>query len=297
MRTRILALAGVVCFVLLTAVAAGGSAGALATLGVMIIAAGYGTWRYIEAYRLAGSRIGLTAAAISFCASFGAVGAFAVQENSVVQAGAASSVGVVAAGGFSLSRSRHWKRLAIGLGLPAAIESWRDHDEAPLEELIESACGEEAAAHAARTAALAHSLAEMLTLSERESRDLLLAALTHPLGAVVAGDRAEGWPGPNAAASRAANLLDRIPRAAGAAEVLRYMNERWDGTGPMGLAGERIPLGSRVLAAVDCFEHAGQGGPDQALSAMREGSGTAFDPVVAAELVHFFRVRPDVAAA
>jgi putative nucleotidyltransferase with HDIG domain len=37
--------------------------------------------------------------------------------------------------------------------------------------------------------------------------------------------------------------------------IVRHHHENWDGTGyPDGLSGERIPIGARILAVVDCFD-------------------------------------------
>src|SRR5690606_7437433 len=37
--------------------------------------------------------------------------------------------------------------------------------------------------------------------------------------------------------------------------IVRSHHEKWDGTGhPDGLKGEEIPIGSRILAAVDCLD-------------------------------------------
>ncbi|HKQ56246.1 MAG TPA: HD domain-containing phosphohydrolase [Candidatus Eisenbacteria bacterium] len=65
-------------------------------------------------------------------------------------------------------------------------------------------------------------------------------------------------------------------------------HERWDGTGyPRGVAGEEIPLGSRVLAAVDAFESMTATRPyrpprprDEAIAELRRESGRQFDPRV-----------------
>lgn len=71
-------------------------------------------------------------------------------------------------------------------------------------------------------------------------------------------------------------------------EIVRHGHERWDGEGyPDGLAGERIPLGARIIFAVDAFHAMTSERPYRA--AMSEeasraellgGAGTQFDPVV-----------------
>lgn len=67
-------------------------------------------------------------------------------------------------------------------------------------------------------------------------------------------------------------------------------HERWDGTGyPNGLAGTRIPIEGRIAAVADvfdaltsprCYRTPSHYTPDTALSMMREGRGSHFDPDV-----------------
>ena len=64
--------------------------------------------------------------------------------------------------------------------------------------------------------------------------------------------------------------------------ALRFAHERWDGGGPHGLRGDRIPLGSRVLAV--CREVDGE--LDECLRAIQGASGSRFDPSVVAALSH-----------
>jgi response regulator RpfG family c-di-GMP phosphodiesterase len=68
---------------------------------------------------------------------------------------------------------------------------------------------------------------------------------------------------------------------------VRSHHERWDGSGkPDGLAGEKIPLGGRILAVAETFEAltAGRGFERQsvaiALERVTEGSGSEFDPAI-----------------
>ena len=70
------------------------------------------------------------------------------------------------------------------------------------------------------------------------------------------------------------------------AEWVLHHHERYDGTGyPAGLAGEEIPLASRVLAVADAFETMTGGRPyrerlttEEALDEVLAHSGTQFDP-------------------
>ena len=52
-----------------------------------------------------------------------------------------------------------------------------------------------------------------------------------------------------------AEILERIKFPYPVVPIVRAHHERWDGTGyPLGLKDNNIPLGARILAAVDCLD-------------------------------------------
>ena len=52
-----------------------------------------------------------------------------------------------------------------------------------------------------------------------------------------------------------ADILAVIGFPYAVAPIVRHHHENWDGTGyPDGLAGGQIPIGSRIIAVVDCFD-------------------------------------------
>ncbi|MBA2644430.1 MAG: hypothetical protein H0U80_03190 [Solirubrobacterales bacterium] len=83
-------------------------------------------------------------------------------------------------------------------------------------------------------------------------------------------------------------LLSIFPPLAPLAGVVRASHERWDGSGyPDGLAGERIPLASRIIfvcAAFDAMTSDRAYRPamsvELAVAELRRGAGTQFDPQV-----------------
>jgi HD-GYP domain-containing protein (c-di-GMP phosphodiesterase class II) len=87
-----------------------------------------------------------------------------------------------------------------------------------------------------------------------------------------------------------ARIVEPIRFLADAVEIVRAHHERWDGKGyPSGLAGEAIPLAARIFSVVDSFDAMTSDRPyrramsrARALDQIREGSGTQFDPEVAA---------------
>jgi two-component system cell cycle response regulator len=96
-------------------------------------------------------------------------------------------------------------------------------------------------------------------------------------------------------------ILAAAPALAPVAELVRSSHERWDGNGyPDGLAGEAIPLGSRVIFVCDAFDamssdrpYARARTPEDAAAELRSGAGTQFDP----EVVRMFEsVWPELAA-
>ena len=83
-------------------------------------------------------------------------------------------------------------------------------------------------------------------------------------------------------------ILREVPELRGAAELLYAARERWDGHGyPRGLAGERIPVGARVVALAVAWDamtskraYRAPLTPAEAHLEVAEASGTSFDPAV-----------------
>jgi two-component system cell cycle response regulator len=83
-------------------------------------------------------------------------------------------------------------------------------------------------------------------------------------------------------------IIGAAPALAAAAKLVRSTHERLDGNGyPDGLAGDQIPLGARVIAVCDAFTamtsprpYAPQLNVPQALTELRQGAGSQFDPTV-----------------
>jgi two-component system, cell cycle response regulator len=123
------------------------------------------------------------------------------------------------------------------------------------------------------------------------------AAELHDLGKIGIPDEILDKPGPLDEVEwsfmrRHTTIGERILMAAPAlrlvARLVRSSHERWDGRGyPDGLAGERIPLGARVVCVCDAF-HAMTSdrssrramSRSDALAELRRCAGTQFDPAV-----------------
>jgi diguanylate cyclase (GGDEF) domain len=160
--------------------------------------------------------------------------------------------------------------------------------------------------HSSRVATIADATGRRASFPASRLEDLRTAAFLHDVGhmTLTAGQGFE-VPGHAEAGEKI------VHRAKFPAEVMAYIrghHERWDGKGkPDGLAGEKIPLGSRIIAAAEAYEAmtAGRGcerlAPVAALERITEGSGTEFDPAIVEALGRTIRdgsldlVTPDLA--
>jgi HD-GYP domain-containing protein (c-di-GMP phosphodiesterase class II) len=162
--------------------------------------------------------------------------------------------------------------------------------------------------HLSSVAALAHETGRRLGLDDAALDELVRAAHLHDLGKLAVPDEILHKAGPlderEWAFVRQHTLVgERILRASPdlrtVATIVRSTHERWDGTGyPDGLAGDDIPLASRILAACDTFTATTSPRPyraelaeDEALAELERNAGTQFDPAVVAALVATVRSR------
>ena len=85
-----------------------------------------------------------------------------------------------------------------------------------------------------------------------------------------------------------AKLVARIEGYGPVAEIVLHHHERFDGGGyPTGIAGEQIPLGSRIIAAADTYDvmtsrdsYRRPVSSEAALAELRRVAGTQLDPQV-----------------
>lgn len=149
--------------------------------------------------------------------------------------------------------------------------------------------------HSTKVAELAAKLARALRLPDATVEQIEAAALVHDLGKVAVPDSILLKPGKLTAEEWAvikrhpvvgAELLEGLEVYAGVADIVRHEHEHWDGGGyPDGLRGERIPLGSRILALADVWDaltsdrpYRKAFPPDEARRILRGMAGTVLDP-------------------
>ncbi len=162
--------------------------------------------------------------------------------------------------------------------------------------------------HSQRVAELAGQLAEELGLDERICEDLRAAGRLHDVGKIGIREAILNKPG-SLTAEEFEHVkqhvkigLDILAPLFHIREPLKYVehhHEHWDGAGyPMGLVGEDIPLGARILCAADTFDaltskraYRDPMAPLAALEHLRVDVGKQFDPCVYDALVRVIARR------
>lgn len=148
--------------------------------------------------------------------------------------------------------------------------------------------------HAWKVAETATRIARVMDVQGQAYKDLYYGALLHDIGILAVRDSVCMVDGllvgkdlnPEITHPRlGSELVKNITLLKGAAPIIRHHHECFDGTGyPDALAGERIPLGARIVAVAEAAEELRAAGvPDDRLKQMLErGASTRFDPVVVA---------------
>jgi response regulator RpfG family c-di-GMP phosphodiesterase len=149
--------------------------------------------------------------------------------------------------------------------------------------------------HAVRVSKHVERLGERLGLSEQLLWDMKAASFLHDLGDIdlITGEicsaigEKENAPVRKHLTARAANVVSCVAEFKNASDMVRYHYENFDGSGgPLGLIGEQIPLGVRILRVAKSFDLLttpmceGSLSHERAMEKLRHGSGKEYDPVV-----------------
>ena len=186
-----------------------------------------------------------------------------------------------------------------GLGISAELHR-RDAVEALAVALLER--DRYTGQHSESVVEMAVAVARSLGLSAAQIEDVRAAALLHDIGKVGIPDAILNKPGPLTPEERAVmaehpvigeRILRGIGGFAAVADIVRHEHESWDGSGyPDGLAGETIPIGSRIILACDAYHAMTSDRPyrrrmssGDAFRELRHCAGGQFDPNVTAALV------------
>jgi diguanylate cyclase (GGDEF)-like protein/putative nucleotidyltransferase with HDIG domain len=165
--------------------------------------------------------------------------------------------------------------------------------------------------HLERVRIYAVELARKLKLSADQVEALRAAALLHDIGKLAVPEHIISKPGrltPEEFEKMkihpvvGAEILERVHFPYPVVPIVRAHHERWDGSGyPDGLKGEDIPIGARILSAVDCLDALATDRQyrkalplDDAMSWLTEQAGKAYDPAVIAALKESYKELEEI---
>jgi HD-GYP domain-containing protein (c-di-GMP phosphodiesterase class II) len=154
------------------------------------------------------------------------------------------------------------------------------------------------AEHARSIVANAERVGRRLGMSEDELRVLRYAAALHDIGKIAVPETILNKPGPLTETERVEierhplvgeQILRPVEFLEEVRPLVRHCHERWDGSGyPDGLAGDRIPLGARVIQVCDAHDAMTRDRPyrqamppDVARAEIESFAGAQFDREVA----------------
>jgi putative nucleotidyltransferase with HDIG domain len=151
--------------------------------------------------------------------------------------------------------------------------------------------------HLQRVRVYAMELAKELGLSPDETEALRAASVLHDIGKLAVPEHIISKPGkltPEEFEKMkihpivGAEILEQVEFPYPVVPIVRAHHEKWDGSGyPNGLKGEAIPIGARILTAVDCLDALASDRQyrkalplDEAMARVASEAGTSFDPRV-----------------
>lgn len=151
--------------------------------------------------------------------------------------------------------------------------------------------------HSTRVSELACLLGVELGLNAASLKAIERGSLLHDIGKIGISDTILHKPAPLTAdewkimrlhPDIGARIIEDIPFLQDTLPIIRYHQERWDGSGyPVGLSGKDIPLHARIFAIADAFDALISDRPyrqripvSEALAYIKEQSGVLFDPEI-----------------
>jgi diguanylate cyclase (GGDEF)-like protein/putative nucleotidyltransferase with HDIG domain len=227
-------------------------------------------------------------------------------------------VGAALAGAFSAVSHRLGWQVAV-IGFPVAYVIYRsyrlylgrlEHEKRHSEEIaglhlrtIEALAlaidAKDATTHEhlRRVQTYAVEIGKELGLGEAELNALRAAAVLHDIGKLAVPEHIISKPGKLTLEEFekmkihpvvGAEILEQVEFPYPVVPIVRAHHEKWDGSGyPYGLKGEQIPLGARILAAVDCLDALASDRQyrralplDEAMAFVAREANRSFDPKV-----------------
>ena len=160
--------------------------------------------------------------------------------------------------------------------------------------------------HVQRVQVYALEVGKELGLTKDELNALQAASLLHDIGKLAVPEHIISKPGKLTSEEFekmkihpivGAEILERVRFPYPVVPIVRSHHEKWDGTGyPDGLKGDEIPIGARILSAVDCLDALASDRQyrrayplDKAMGIVADESGSSFDPRVVEILKQRYR--------
>jgi len=162
-----------------------------------------------------------------------------------------------------------------------------------------------AQSHIRRVQVYAAGLAKALGMPHNEIQGVKTAALLHDIGKLAVPEHILSKPGPltqeefqkiRIHPQVGAEIISGVPFPYPVAPLILSHHERWDGKGyPVGLKGDEIPLGARILSVVDYFDALMSERPyhkamsfEAAIGLLRQESAKALDPRVVDTFIEMY---------
>jgi putative nucleotidyltransferase with HDIG domain len=159
--------------------------------------------------------------------------------------------------------------------------------------------------HLMRVRVYVSEIGKIMGLDRSTMQALLTAAFLHDIGKLAVPEYIINKPGKLTPEEFdkmkihpvvGADILERVHFPYPVVPIVRSHHEAWDGSGyPDGLAGENIPIGARILTAVDCFDALASDRPyrkamplDDAMEFVKKRAGIQFDAAVVALLAEHY---------
>ncbi len=164
--------------------------------------------------------------------------------------------------------------------------------------------------HIRRVQRFAAALAERMGMDSDDVLGVTTAALLHDIGKLAVPEHILSKPGPltdeefqkiHIHPQVGFEIIEHVPFPYPVAQLVLCHHERWDGKGyPLGLRGDDIPLGARILAVADYFDSMTRDRPyhkgvsrELAVAMLRQEAGRALDPRLVQAFLELLPGLPD----